>query len=176
MGLLSKREVIEQQLSFAASPTTLFNTFTNPANGKALFGAKEFEITKGRPGDSGSMTVLATFDTAPMVKHLPMLAISDEVATQLVISFGQNPPRILSNASYGTFRQQSQIVFEPEGKGTLMRFETAYEVPLAMRPFASGIRNLFRENVSGAFRALAQLAGDAKALAALKQRPGAAPA
>ncbi len=176
MGLLSKREVIEQQVQFAASPTALFNAFTNPANGKAIFGAKSFEIKQGKPGTSGRMQVLALFDTAPLAKHLPILAVSPEVATQLEISFATNPHRVLSHANYGSFKQQSQILFEAEGNGTRMTFETAYEVPLALRPFAAGIRSLFTHNVSAAFIALAQLTNDSKALAALKKQPGASPA
>lgn len=169
MGFLSRREVISHSLEYSKPPTVLFALFTNPQHGRELFGAKDFEITEGLPEAPGRMVVIATYDTAPFARKLPILALTSEVSTRLEITLDTKPHRAKSHATFGTFRQQSDIVFTPQGKGTLLTYDVTYEVPLAMRPLSDGIRHTFTHNMRSTFEGLARLSGDKKAQARLRR-------
>lgn len=170
MGFLSNRETVEHVFGFATGPTALFALFTDPQHGKALMGAKTFSITQGQPKAPGKMVVVATYDTASMKKDLPPLAGIPEIATRLEITLGENPPRSLVHSTFGAFKQQSQIIFTPQGSGTELSYSTTYEVALPMRPFSTGIRNTFDKGIRHTFVTLALLAQDSQAQASLRQR------
>lgn len=169
MGLLSKHETIAHRLEFAAAPGALFNTFTDPQHGNALFGTKAFAILHGTPGAPGSMMVRAIYETAPLARHVPLLAATPEVQAQLRIALALQPHRVSSEASMGGITQKSEIKFLPQGSGTLMTFDSSYAVPLHLRAFAGGMRSLFSERIIAAFTRLAELSADAPALRRLQQ-------
>ena len=162
MGLLSKRETITHTLEFGTGPAALFNTFTNPQHGNAIFGTKTFAIMQG------NMLVRAVYDTAPLARHIPLLAGARELEASLRIGLHVNPHRISSQASMNGIEQKSEIRFQPKGSGTLMTFESMYDVPLHLRGFAGGIRTLFSEKIVAAFTMLAELSADGAALQRLQ--------